>query len=278
MGKKLVAELSGLFFIETYRLEDKKDVVPYIRAEASRLFRDDRGEDHGNYFYSYNYDNGVLHFLIARSNAHIEGKLPAIAAVFFTPGKYMYRSGLRYIVIEHHGEGEISSSVAYDRPEGCIDLTDVNADTIIESLPGKIPKSLYFKWSMGGNNVNVNLILACTVFLGLCNLVYQGHAYDQISGKARDLKTKSAMTPEVKQDGQNLSAFPDIIREISAKMGGKGRLSSIKGDGTKLTVNIVMENEIESREFIKKNGGIYENGKVVLGFGPAAGSAPDSRR
>jgi len=167
--------------------------------------------------------------------------------------------------------------VVYDRPEGCIDLTDVNADTIMESLPVKIPKSLYFKWSMGGNNTNVNLVLACTVLVGLCNLVYQGYAYDQISDKAKDLKIKSAMAPQVKLDGQNLSAFPDIIRDISAKMGGKGRLSSIKGDGTKLTVNILMENEIESREFIKKNGGIYENGSIVLGFGSAGGGAPDSR-
>lgn len=269
--KVSIAGFSDLFFVETARLDDKKDVLPYIQSEASRLLKDENGEENGNYYYAYTFKDQILNFLVARSVEHIDGKLPVVLLAFFAPGKYVYRSGRRYFVIEHNEDGTMATDILYERQEDCIDLTDFDPEDPDNefALPPDIPSTLYMKWSLAGKNYNVNIILAAMMFVAMCNLFYQSSSYEKVSQKARILKNTPQTTESNKPSGSNISILPDLIKEIAGKLNQKGSVSSIKGDGGKLVITLRFDNELDAREFIKKNGGVYEDGKVVLGYGAA---------
>lgn len=267
-----VAGFNDLFMVDSTRIEDKKDVIPYIRAEALRLLKDDSGGDNENFYYCYTYNNQVLNFLVARNQEYIAGKLPVIAPAFFTPGRYFYRSGRRYFVIEHHTDGTMTTDITQTRPVDCTDLTDLDAETIRDRLPDTIPSTLHLQWSQAKRDYHTEVILAVMALLSLCFMFYQGSAYDKVVKRARTMQQEANMTPAAKHLDSNIGVIPELIRDVAAKIGTKGEITSIKGDESKIVVTIRFDNELESREFIKKFGGVYEDGKVLLGYGPASGN------
>lgn len=261
------AALDDVFYVETAKIEDNRDVVTYIRNEALDLLKDENGEESGDFYFAYVYRDQTVNYLVARSSSYIAGKIPAIAPAFMAPGRYLYRFGRRQFVIEHAEDGKMTTYSGIERHEGCIDLTDFSG----EGTPPEVPDTLRLQWSLARRDMNTNLILTIVLILTACNCLYQGMRYEKITTRAKELAQKNieAQSAVHKMPESNLGALPALIGDIAGRMEGKGSISAIKIDGDRLAVSLVFVNEDEARNYIGKNGGVYVEGKVLLGDGGA---------
>lgn len=259
------AVLDNVFYIGTSRIENKKDVIPYIRSAALGLLKDRPGKKSDDFYFAYTYENQICNFFVTRSKRHLAGSVPPVLPAFQSPGQYLYRVGQRQVVIEHFEDGTVVSSLNPEQRTGCIDLTDFADEDELQD----IPPTFRLQWSLAQRDFNTNLILALVLVLAVCNYLYQGMRYEEVTSRAQDLVRKNieAQTVASQQVESNLGMLPDLIRELSQKMGGEGSISSLRYEGGKLGVILDFANEDAARQYVKKNGGAYVEGKVVLGDG-----------
>lgn len=228
----------------------RSQVHRYVQGWVAPLLGDD-------FYYGYVYREGTLHFVAMKCTSHEVGKIPVFATTLLAPGCWFYRSRGKFFVITH-GDSGVTSVVHYEHPGP--DVKDVTA----EVLPDKIPSTLKLQWSLGRQNRSLisMLVIAFVISLG----VYLGAA-QEYEGIAAQVKAQAMNVPSEPSRGNlDLSV---LIREMEAKLEGGGVITAFKTDSKQLSVELEFERENDARRFIERNGGVYENGKVILGFNSA---------
>lgn len=237
-------------FVVSSIMIPRNQIHRYIQGWVAPLLGDD-------FYFGYVYGEGTLRFVAMRCPSHDVGKLPVLAATLLTPGRWFYRSRGKFFVISNDENG-IASVVHYEHPGP--DIKDVTT----EALPEKFPSTLRLQWSLGRQNRSLVaiLVVAFVVSLG----AYLGAA-TQYEGVAAQVKAQAAVVPQ--DDSKGNLDLSVLIREMETRLEGKGVIAAFKTDSKQLSVELEFERENDARRFIERNGGVYENGKVILGFNSA---------
>lgn len=247
------------FIVDTMDIPNAKIIPEVIRSVALELFPDSNRYRSNDYYYAYNYDGAKLVFVIVKTKAYVSGKLPGFLPAMLTPGRYCYRHGSQYYVIEHELEGHVSTKVYQEPQEDCIALEEA-ADELEEQ---KYAATLHLQWSLSRSYKPVTMVMLA-VFL--CTL---GIYFASVQGY-QDVTVRASQTAQQVQAPQPVGLPPvgELMNVVAGSTAEKGAIIKQikKVDKTTLAFAVEFQNENDTREFITRKGGKYEDGKVVFAF------------
>ena len=251
---------------------DAKHIHSYINSEARKWLKTE------DYYAGHIYERGVLKYVIHKSATHDAGTISRLSPVLQTFGTFVFHHDKNYYKFVHRKEKDGTETIqqilglATDHTNEDGRLQNLNNSKFTE-----YPQSLIMCWSLEKRTFNLNIIMACVfVFMLLVNLAVS-FEYKNISTKVRGAAQNTQ--DAVKKD--QISKLKDIttpIDQVWKAVGGKGRITGVKGDQTSMTFTIAFDDENNARDFIKTNGGNYENGKVVLSTTFTGGIKPSGTK
>lgn len=247
---RLLVVPEGDFVLASQRVP-KRDAERYIRGYTEQLL----GRD---YYFCYVYSNGLLTFCSIKSPEYVAGRYCVLAPAMMTPGSYLFRQGKRQYLIEHDADRGASTDFSYDPPLGIPDVEEL-------PLPQSLPSSMKLRWSMSKEELPV-VAFAAAGFL--VSVMLYGFASSSYDGVSRELQIKQMTKPVAPAPVQR--GLPDISLPISLlaeQVGTSGRIEMVKGLKSEMMATIRFKSEREARDFISRNGGVYEkDNAVVVGF------------
>jgi hypothetical protein len=234
----------------------KKNIIKYIHDECKQLF------DTEDYYYGYVYENNILKYVAHKSNKHEVGKVSVLAIVLLNKGKYHISEDNNFYIFENTGS-EIFDKIDFKDN----DYDEQNSDSLGTNLQeiklGDVPATLVFKWSLEKSNINILAILSVIFAVVLIVNLNASKSYKQLSAKAEVIKQQYlSLQNEKKVDP--LIDISDFVKKVVTIIDGKAIITKIMSDNTKIMVSLQFKNEYDAQNFIKVNGGDYENGKVVF--------------
>lgn len=261
----LPSVFDGTVIIESISIP-KKDISNYIKGAVEPTLGP-------NYYYGYVYKNGVLTFIATLSDRYVEGELSVFSPAILNPGRYCYRRGASFHLVETTEEGS-SEKLVYELPEGCIDLN------LQEPLDKKdIPSTLWLKWSMKKNNVSIATIMACAFLFSGIICLGMTLRYESV---VRDLSKKNLMpAPVVVSEKKPQADLGVVIKGVASRLNQKGTIIAVRAKQNLIAFEIVFSDENEARRFLTEIGptASYESGivKFALKLGEDAPPAKESK-
>lgn len=234
---------------------NKKNAENFIRSQAFNYLQTE------DFYFGYLYSDNRLHYVAHKSNKHIKGCASKLTPVLLNTGNYYIHANNNMFRFKNDGCA-IESIVDYpeyseDKEEQRLKVT--NLDTV--SL-NAVPATLMLKWSLERKNLYFTAFMA-TIFTATLAIYYANSAqYEKLTQKAQTIRTQLEETTKNNNHSQ-LFDISQSIRELSDLIKNRGIIATAKGEKNTLIFAINM-NENDARTFIKKTGGIYENGKIIL--------------
>ncbi|WP_224962523.1 hypothetical protein [Geomonas subterranea] len=259
------------FVVDTMDVPNAKIIPQVIRGVALDLFPDGDKYRSNDFYYAYSYNGTQLVFVIVKSKAYVAGELPGFLPAILTPGRYSYRHGSQHFVIEHTAEEGVTTKVYQEPQPDCIDL-----EAALEELGGvKLPPSLHLQWSLAHNYKPVTLTMLA-VFLGLLGVYFMSlQGYKEIAAQSARVAQQAPPPPLL-----GLPPVGEYMKVVADTTAAKGAvIKQVKKiDKTNLAFAVEFQNENDTREFITRKGGRYEDGKVVFAFDLAGAGQPGTGR
>jgi hypothetical protein len=249
MGKVVDHEL---FVLESQEIDSIKEAKGYIQGRMDELFNTQ------NFYYGYVYEDGVLTYYAAVSKSHDDGKIPVYAPAILEKNReerFVFRKGNRTMVVTWDEDQHILCEVNAGYQTGT-DLGEYQYE-------GEIPKTLRLQWSLASSHVNAMKITGIMFVCATAFYAYSAKGYEQITVTARNLAAKQPVAQEKETGLPDLSG---IIKDVALKMGEKGTIGQVAYQTGKMQITLHFDEKDNARDFIRKNGGEYDDGKVLLGW------------
>jgi len=271
-GKGKVVEFSfgERFVVDTMDAPNAKNIPLIIRGVALDLFPDTDRYKSNDYYSAYTYIGTKLVFVILKSKSYLAGYVPGFLPAMLTPGKYVYQYGSQYYVFEHNVDGVVTAMVHQGVPQDCLDL---------EALAGSgeasdIPQTMYLQWSLSHHYKPVTYIMLAVFIALLAGYGITLRGYKEISVKTARMSQTATVAPS-KNGMPPVGMYIKTVADMTSPAGAM--IKQIKKvDKTNLAFVVEFKNENDTREFIARKGGRYEDGKVVFAFDLAGPSQSGS--
>lgn len=268
-----VRSFSREFHLGAIKFKNKKNaekqILKYIDSEARKWLKTE------DYYYSYLFDDNdlLLKYVIHKSNSDDEGTVSKLTPVLLTAGQYFLHDEANYYRFVHRRER--NGSVVIEQLIGMAENAQYEEEKLHNLDNCQLedyPKTLVMRWSLQKPTFNLNLIMSCvfavTLIASLAIIA---------TGSAAEKARKEQEAAQIQATAKNNDRLKDItqpIEQVWKAVAGQGRIVSIKGDQGNIAFAIVFNKENDARDFIKTNGGVYENGKVVLSASFTGSSKP----
>lgn len=244
-------------FVMGSQIIDKKSIMSFIRGKTIPV----TGTE---FYFAYTYENGRLNYIATRCGTHVTGQVTVFAPVFFSEGKFVYKSGPRYFIATNTAGALDWSLDMAPPPRG--EYTELNDEGTV--IPSSAQKTIYFQWSLHTQHFWTDMVLAVGL---LISLIYYGQSlntYNSVQKRADDIKHSMAAMALAPKPVTKTMDLSELINETSHKISVyDGTIAQIKIDSKAIVSYIKFPSENFSRMFLDHNpGGKYEDGKVLLGF------------
>lgn len=231
---------------------DKKDIHDYIKGFSVPLL----GYD---FYYCYIYDGNMLSFISGKNKSFVEDCYALAGIALMQEGKYYIKdkNGDFYYLIEHKTD-EINTFIVYEKPTDAIEITP----SIIDIK--EMPKTLKLKWSLHQKeNIMIKFLVVLFIVLFAVNIFMVYKYQNTLNALEKQvLFYSSTVKEQPTKNNKNI----DLINEIN-KIGslilGKGIIDKVEKQNNSLIFYITFKSEEYAIEFLKTNGGKYEQGKVI---------------
>ena len=241
---------------------DKKDVADMIKSKAEELL------ETSDVYYSYVYDDAtsVCRYVAVKSQKHMTGKVSILTQALLAPGKYVYLAGRRHYVIDHSEDGHVALSIHHERQEGAIDITTL-------PTPSELPPGAYLVWALQKREIDLALLSLAVFVLVALWFGYSLTNYNKITAKAKDLALKAQKPIAGEMKGGTLD-ITGAVREVVARLPAGATIKQVKVENNNIGIVVGFANDDVARTFLKNSpfGGVYEDGKVVIGLGGSVGA------
>lgn len=259
-GRSLEFSFGENFVVDSMDVPTAKIIPQVIRDIALDLFPDNQRYRGNDYYYAYTYSGTRLVFAILKSKSYLTGKVPGFLPAMVSPGRYAYRQGSQYYLLEHEEDGSVTTKVCQEPQPDCIDLEAAAGTADVQ----KVEPTLYLQWSLSHNYRPVTLVMLM-VFIALLagyGLAMRGY---------RDISAKTARLSGALPLAAPTTGLPPVgayIKTVADSTSSQGAvIKQIKKiDKTNLIFAVEFETENDTRDFISRKGGRYEDGKVVFAF------------
>ena len=249
------------FVVDTMEVPNGKIIPQVIRGVALDLFPNTEKSRSNDFYYAYTYSGTRLVFAIVKSKSYLAGKLPGFLPAMLSPGKYVYRQGSQYYVLEHEDDGTVTTKVHQEAQHDCIDLEEAakTSDT------GKVEQSLYLQWSLSHNYKPVTMIMLIVFVALLAGYGATMRGYREVSARTAQLSEAAPASTSKITGLPPVGAYIKTVADSTSSLGAV--IKQIKKiDKTNLAFAVEFQTENDTREFISRKGGRYEDGKVVFAF------------
>lgn len=233
-----------------------KNIRKYIHDECLQLL------DTEDYYSGYVYENNILKYVAHKGDKHEVGKVSILSIVLLNEGKYHLFADDNLFVFENVNN-EIFDKIDFKDNDQEAQSSD-NLGINLEGLKlGDIPPTLILKWSLEKKNINILLILSVIFAIALAINLNASRNYKTLSTKASDIKLKYLSSVNT-QKTPPLIDISDFIKKLVVIIDGRATITKVMTDNSKISVSLKFKNEFDAQNFIKTNGGDYENGKVIF--------------
>lgn len=232
-----------------------KNIIKYIQDECKQFL------DTEDYYYGYIYENSILKYVVHKSNKHEVGKASILSAVLINEGKYHLVADSNFYVFENNG-AEILDKIDYkdiDSEDHTSDNLGINLETI---KLGNIPDTLVLKWSLEKKSINILAILTVIFAISLITVLNTSNTYKKVSLKAEEVK-RQYLSIQIAKKAVPILDISEFTKKLAVIIEGRAIITKIVADENKINASLQFKNEYDAQNFIKANGGNYENGKVV---------------
>lgn len=258
-AKKMEFVFGEDFVVDTMEVPNAKIIPQVIRGVALDLFPDCERYRSNDYYYAYTYTGARLTFVILKSKAYIAGKAPGVLPALLIPGRYSYRHGGQHYLIEHDDEGSVTSKVYQELPADCICLEEAAEAGEAE----KFDKTLYLRWSLSNEYKPVTLVMLVVFLAVLGAYLTAVQGYKDISRKTVQVDSATTTDPV-----RRLPPIGSLMKAVADTTNAQGAEIKVvkKVDKATVAFGLQFQNENDTREFITRKGGRYEDGKVIFAF------------
>lgn len=234
----------------------KKDVLGYIRKKSEVKLGPD-------YYFGYVYRNAHLSFIATRSASYAHGKLSVFTPAFMEPGRYFFRYGDIWHLLETTATGT-TDKIVYEEPTDAIDLGEP------QPIPTRsIPKTLILQWSLKSTNIPALAFSGAALAISLVVFAALSFRFEVTAREAA-----AYVPPPVKKNLTINPSFGDLVKKVAGVIDGKGRIKSMQAQNDAIVFDIMFNNESDARAFMAENApnAQYANGIVTVAVVPASGS------
>ncbi|MEI7962130.1 MAG: hypothetical protein WCI04_07380 [archaeon] len=258
-GKEYTTTFSRDYVIGKIEIDkiSKAGIVKYIATEAKQLLGTE------DFYYGYIYEKKVLKYIMHKNDKHVVGSASVLSTVLLNPGKYYIIDASNIYIFENIGN-EIRDKIDFIENDYDDNGTDNLGINLLETKVANVPETLLLKWSLEKRNISLITILAIVFITSALIYVNESKNYKQLTEKANDVKQQYLTAQNLKKVTPNVD-IATFIKNVVKSVDGKGILTKILAESNKIQITIQFKNEYDAQNYIKTNGGNYENGKVVLG-------------
>ncbi|ACD94693.1 hypothetical protein [Trichlorobacter lovleyi] len=244
----VLVDTSRLVFSDEFVMDsvgiEQKEILSYINGKAIPLLGDD-------FYYSYQYLNGILSFIALKSKQHVAGRLPLFYPALILQGNFVYKkTDADYFYYLTNKDGFCSAEVAYEeRPN----------HLMIQQVPvNSPPATLKLTWSLARKNLFLNAALLA--FLGLSTLFLALSAKGYDTARKEQQRLVAQVAPVIPR---GLPSFINSVADLGKKIEGKGFIVKVALAKDQLTCTIKFNQDADAQVFLRTTGGNYEGDKVI---------------
>jgi hypothetical protein len=234
---------SDEFIMDSVGIE-QKEILAYINGKAAPLLGDD-------FYYGYQYLNGILSFIALKSKQHVAGKLPLFYPALILQGNFVYKKpNADYFYYITNKDGFCSAEVAYEERQNFLPISQVPVQNP--------PATLKLTWSLARKNLFLNATLLAIFCLSALFLVFSAKGYD--TARQEQQRLAAQVSPVIPR---GLPSFINSVADLGKKIEGKGYIEKVALLKDQLTCTIKFKQDADAQVFLRTTGGNYEGDKVV---------------
>lgn len=244
----VLVDTSHLVFSDEFVMDsvgiEQKEISAYINGKAAPLLGDD-------FYYGYQYQNGILSFIALKSKQYVAGRLPLFYPALLLQGNFVYKKpDADYFYYITNKDGFCSAEVAYEeRPN----------HLMIQQVPvNNPPATLKLTWSLARKNLLLNAALLAVFCLSCLFLALSAQGYD--TARKEQQRMAAQVSPVVPR---GLPPFINSVADLGKKIEGKGFIEKVALAKDQLTCTIKFKQDADAQVFLRTTGGNYEGDKVV---------------